>query len=54
VLPRETRFEVARDASAAFAKAAGRPDPRMPEARIEPVRERAAGPHRAAHAPRRR
>jgi ATP-dependent RNA helicase DeaD len=44
VLPRETRFEVARAAAAAFAKAAGRPDPRMPEARIERVREPRAGP----------
>jgi ATP-dependent RNA helicase DeaD len=47
VLPRETRFEVARAASAAFAKAAGRPDPRMPEARIERVREPRAPPHRS-------
>jgi ATP-dependent RNA helicase DeaD len=45
VLPRETRFEVARVAAGAFAKAAGRPDPRMPEARIEPVRDRPT-PHR--------
>jgi ATP-dependent RNA helicase DeaD len=45
VLPRETRFEVARAAAGAFARAAGRPDPRMPEARIEPVRERPT-PHR--------
>jgi ATP-dependent RNA helicase DeaD len=47
VLPRETRFEVARAAAAAFAKAAGRPDPRMPEARIERVREPRAPPHRS-------
>jgi ATP-dependent RNA helicase DeaD len=42
VLPRETRFEVARAAAGAFAAAALRPDPRMPEARIEPL----AAPHR--------
>jgi ATP-dependent RNA helicase DeaD len=40
VLPRETRFEVARAAAERFAKAAGRPDPRMPEARIGPVAAR--------------
>jgi ATP-dependent RNA helicase DeaD len=34
VLPRETRFEIARAAAARFEKAARRPDPRMPEARI--------------------
>jgi ATP-dependent RNA helicase DeaD len=44
VLPRETRFEVARAAAGAFAAAALRPDPRMPEARIEPL----AAPHRTA------
>jgi ATP-dependent RNA helicase DeaD len=54
VLPRETRFEVAREAAGAFAKAAGRPDPRMPDARIEPVRERAPASHRVAPGPRRR
>jgi ATP-dependent RNA helicase DeaD len=54
VLPRETRFEVAREAAGVFAKAAGRPDPRMPEARIEPVRERAPASHRVAPGPRRR
>ncbi len=37
VLPRETRFEVARAAAARFQAAALRPDPRMPEARIEPL-----------------
>jgi ATP-dependent RNA helicase DeaD len=37
VLPRETRFEVARAAAPGFEKAARRPDPRMPEARIEPL-----------------
>jgi ATP-dependent RNA helicase DeaD len=37
VLPRETRFEVARAAAGAFAAAALRPDPRMPDARIEPL-----------------
>jgi ATP-dependent RNA helicase DeaD len=40
VLPRETRFEVARAVATRFEKAARRPDPRMPEARIE----RLAGP----------
>lgn len=35
VLPRETRFEIARAAAPRFDKAARRPDPRMPEARIE-------------------
>jgi ATP-dependent RNA helicase DeaD len=50
VLPRETRFEIARAAAARFEKAARRPDPRMPEARIE----RLAGPPPAAAAPRRR
>jgi len=35
---RETRFEVARPAAAAFARAARRPDPRMPGVRIEPLR----------------
>jgi ATP-dependent RNA helicase DeaD len=44
VLPRETRFEVARHAADAFARAACRPDPRMPDARIEPLRAR--GPSR--------
>jgi ATP-dependent RNA helicase DeaD len=42
VLPRETRFEVARAAAGPFIRAAARPDPRMPEARIEPL----AVPHR--------
>jgi ATP-dependent RNA helicase DeaD len=46
VLPRETRFEVARAAAGAFAEAALRPDPRMPEARIEPL----PAPHRPAAA----
>jgi ATP-dependent RNA helicase DeaD len=40
VLPGETRFEVVRDAAEAFARAARRPDPKMPGARIE----RMAGP----------
>ncbi|HTP49067.1 MAG TPA: DEAD/DEAH box helicase [Anaeromyxobacteraceae bacterium] len=39
VAPRETRFEVARAAAAAFAKAARRPDPRAPGVRIEVVAE---------------
>jgi ATP-dependent RNA helicase DeaD len=51
VLPRETRFEVARAAAARFAAAAGRPDPRMPEARIEPL---AAAPHASRAPPARR
>jgi ATP-dependent RNA helicase DeaD len=57
VLPRETRFEVARDAAAAFAQAARRPDPRMPEAKIEPLRERphaAPGAEKQGRAPVRR
>ncbi len=63
VLPGETRFEVARGAAAAFARAAARPEPRMPDARIERVRERPAAPTGAAkhgragphtHPPRRR
>jgi ATP-dependent RNA helicase DeaD len=54
VLPRETRFEVARDAAAAFAKAAGRPDPRMPDARIEPVRGAAPPSRRPERGPQRR
>jgi ATP-dependent RNA helicase DeaD len=37
VLPRETRFEVARAAADRFEAAARRPDPRMPDARIEPL-----------------
>jgi len=37
VLPRETRFEIARAAAPRFEQAARRPDPRMPEARIEPL-----------------
>ncbi len=37
VLPRETRFEIARAAAPRFEKAARRPDPRMPQARIEPL-----------------
>jgi ATP-dependent RNA helicase DeaD len=37
VMPRETRFEIAADAATGFAKAARRPDPRMPAVRIDPV-----------------
>ncbi|HET7754466.1 MAG TPA: helicase-related protein, partial [Anaeromyxobacteraceae bacterium] len=37
VMPRETRFEIAAGAAPAFAKAARRPDPRMPAVRIEPL-----------------
>ncbi len=44
VLPRETRFEIARAAAGAFTASASLPDPRMPEARIEPL---AATPHAA-------
>jgi ATP-dependent RNA helicase DeaD len=62
VLPRETRFEVARAAAGPFTAAAMRPDPRMPEARIEPLpggaprspgpaAHRAAPVHRGAHRP---
>ncbi len=51
VLPRETRFEVARAVAARFEKAARRPDPRMPEARIERL---AGGPPRPAPERRRR
>ena len=40
---RETRFEVARGAAAAFARNAGRPDPRMPGVRIVRVRGGQAG-----------
>jgi ATP-dependent RNA helicase DeaD len=42
VLPRETRFEIAAHAAAGFARAARRPDPRMPGARIERWREKDA------------
>jgi ATP-dependent RNA helicase DeaD len=35
--PGETRFQVARPAAAAFARAARKPDPRAPGVRIEPV-----------------
>jgi ATP-dependent RNA helicase DeaD len=51
VLPRETRFEVARTAAGAFTAAATRPDPRMPEARIEPLTSPPTGthPHAAGH-----
>jgi ATP-dependent RNA helicase DeaD len=62
VLPRETRFEVSRAAAGPFTAAAVRPDPRMPEARIEPLpggapqahahaAHRAAPAHRGAHRP---
>lgn len=37
VLPRETRFEVARDRAEAYARAARRTDPRAPDVRIEPL-----------------
>jgi ATP-dependent RNA helicase DeaD len=38
VLPRETRFEIAGAAAPGFARAARKPDPRMPGVRIEPLR----------------
>jgi ATP-dependent RNA helicase DeaD len=44
VLPGETRFEVASAAAARFAQAASEPDPRMPDARIEPLHGPASGP----------
>jgi ATP-dependent RNA helicase DeaD len=40
VLPKETRFEIARAAEPRFALAARRPDPRAPGIRIEKVRKR--------------
>jgi ATP-dependent RNA helicase DeaD len=49
VLPRETRFEIARAAAGAFAAAALRPDPRMPEARIEPLVTPPGAAARPAH-----
>lgn len=49
VLPKETRFEVARQRAEAFARAARRPDPRMPGVRVD----RAEAPQEAAR-PRRR
>jgi ATP-dependent RNA helicase DeaD len=52
VLPRETRFEIARPAAVRFEEAARRPDPRMPGARIEPLGPGAHG-GRAPHRPRR-
>jgi ATP-dependent RNA helicase DeaD len=55
VLPGETRFEVARVAASAFTKAACRPDPRMPDARIEPLREKGPSrPHPVERRPRHR
>jgi ATP-dependent RNA helicase DeaD len=42
VLPRETRFEVSVEAAEGFARAARRPDPKMPAVRVE----RVAGPPR--------
>jgi ATP-dependent RNA helicase DeaD len=52
VLPRETRFEVARAAAGAFTAAASRPDPRMPDARIEPLPHAPHSAHRPPPAPR--
>jgi ATP-dependent RNA helicase DeaD len=40
---RETRFQVSREAAAAFAASARRPDPRMPGVRIEPADGGGAG-----------
>jgi ATP-dependent RNA helicase DeaD len=40
ILPQETRFEIAAGAAERFLRAARRPDPRMPDARIEPLVER--------------
>jgi ATP-dependent RNA helicase DeaD len=42
ILPRETRFEVTKEAAIRFARAARRPDPRAPDVRIEPLKERPA------------
>jgi ATP-dependent RNA helicase DeaD len=47
VLASETRFEVAQEAAARFAAASRRPDPRMPDARIEPLPKRS---HEGSHA----
>ena len=44
IFPRETRFEVAADAAAAFEAKARRPDPKMPGVRIEMAREAKARP----------
>jgi ATP-dependent RNA helicase DeaD len=54
VLPGETRFEVARAAAARFSKAARQPDPRMPDAKIEPMREAPTLPHAGASGRRKR
>ena len=43
ILPRETRFEVARAEAEAFTRAARKVDPRAPDLRIEPLRP---APHR--------
>jgi ATP-dependent RNA helicase DeaD len=54
VLPRETRFEIALAAAPRFEKAARRTDPRMPEARIEPLQRDGAAaraPHRLRRNP---
>jgi ATP-dependent RNA helicase DeaD len=37
VLAKETRFEISKAVAPEFARAARRPDPRMPQARIEPA-----------------
>ncbi len=44
IFPRETRFEVAADAAAAFEAQARRPDAKMPGVRIDRVREEKARP----------
>ncbi len=46
ILPRETRFEIAREAAEAFARSARRTDPKMPSVRIEPWKD--ASPRAAA------
>ena len=44
IFPRETRFEIAAHAAAAFEAKARRPDPKMPGVRIEVAREAKARP----------
>jgi ATP-dependent RNA helicase DeaD len=52
VLPGETRFQIARAAAGRFETSARRPDPRMPQARIEPLGRDGAA-RAAPHHPRR-
>ena len=49
IFPRETRFEVAAHAAAAFEAKARRPDPKMPGVRIELAREAKAKPVKRPH-----